>query len=199
MSDEELIDYTDPDIIARQNIAPNAGCNIDGKFYDVRNLVHLASSQADRIKALTAERDQHWDSFVHWRKEADDRSEQLNAARQDAKEAEAYAEELEQERDEAIRRRDAWRAKAEGYDAVRMALREKVGAPWPPNLSRALWAGIAADEKKRADDAEAKLAEFRHALLWCGGSADFKEGGVAREGWLKVCAPLLKGESHDPL
>lgn len=54
MSDEELIDYTNPDTIARQNIAPNAGCNIDGKFYDVRNLVHLASSQADRIEALEA-------------------------------------------------------------------------------------------------------------------------------------------------
>lgn len=60
------------------------------------------------------------------------------------------------ERDEARRRRDEWRKKAEGYDAVRLALREKVGAPWPPNLSRALWAGIAADEKKRADDAEAR-------------------------------------------
>ena len=70
MSDEELIDYTDPDIIARQNIAPNAGCNIDGKFYDVRNLVHLASSQADRIEELTAE---------------------LAGARDDAKGAEAKA------------------------------------------------------------------------------------------------------------
>lgn len=157
----------------------------------------VAPEAADRIEELSKERDQHWDSFVHWRKEADDRSEQLNAARQDAKEAEAYAEELEQERDEAIRRRDAWKAKAEGYDAVRKALREKVGAPWPPNLSRALWAGIAADEKKRADDAEAKLEELRQALLWCSGSADFNEGGVARKGWLKVCAPLLEGESHE--
>lgn len=60
------------------------------------------------------------------------------------------------ERDEARRRRDEWRKKAEGYDAVRKALREKVGAPWPPNLSRAMWAGIAADEKRRADDAEAE-------------------------------------------
>ena len=48
-------------------------------------------------------------------------------------------------------------------------------------------------------EADAKLEEFRHALFWCSGSADFNEGGVAREGWLKVCAPLLKGESHDPL
>ena len=54
-----------------------------------------APEAADRIEALTKERDQHWDGFVHWRKEADDRSEQLTAARQDAKEAEAYAEELE--------------------------------------------------------------------------------------------------------
>ena len=54
MTDEEQIDYTNPDTIARQNIAPNAGCDIDGTFYDVRNLVHLASSQADRIEALTA-------------------------------------------------------------------------------------------------------------------------------------------------
>lgn len=63
---------------------------------------------------------------------------------------------LEAERDEAYRRRDEWRKKAEGYDAVRVALREKVGSPWPPHMSRALWAGIAADEKKRADDAEAE-------------------------------------------
>lgn len=56
---------------------------------------------ADRIEELSKERDQHWDSFVHWRKEADDRSEQLAAARQDAKEAEAYAAELEKGRDVA--------------------------------------------------------------------------------------------------
>jgi predicted DsbA family dithiol-disulfide isomerase len=58
---------------------------------------------ADRIEALTAERDDHWKSFVHWRKEADDRAEQLEAARADAKEAEAYAEELEKE-NERLRR-----------------------------------------------------------------------------------------------
>jgi chromosome segregation ATPase len=52
---------------------------------------------ADRIEALTAERDEHWKSFVHWRKEADVLTEQLEAARADAKEAEAYAEELERD------------------------------------------------------------------------------------------------------
>ena len=29
------------------------------------------------------------------------------------------------------------------------------------------------------------------ALIWCSGSPDFNEGGQAREGWLKGCAPLL--------
>jgi hypothetical protein len=29
------------------------------------------------------------------------------------------------------------------------------------------------------------------ALIWCSGSADFNEGGFAREGWQKLCAPLL--------
>lgn len=65
---------------------------------------------------------------------------------------------------EARRRRDEWRKKAEGYDAVCLALREKVGAPWPPHLSRVMWAGLAAAEKKRADDAEARIARLEAAL-----------------------------------
>lgn len=69
----------------------------------------------------------------------------------------AALERSEESRLEALRRRDKWKAKAEGFEAVRLALREKVGAPWPPSLSRALWAGIAADEKARADTAEAAL------------------------------------------
>ena len=66
-------------------------------------------------------------------------------------------ESLEAALSEMTRRRDEWRKKAEGFDAVRLALRAKVGTPWPPHMSRLLWAGIAADEKKRADDAEAAL------------------------------------------
>ena len=34
------------------------------------------SAGADRIEALTVERDEHWKSFVHWRKEADALTEQ---------------------------------------------------------------------------------------------------------------------------
>jgi len=55
---------------------------------------HINIKAADRIEALTAEKDEHWKSFVHWRKEADALTEQLEAARADAKEAEAYADEL---------------------------------------------------------------------------------------------------------
>jgi len=63
---------------------------------------------------------------------------------------------------EMTRRRDEWRAKAEGYDDVRLALREaiagKFGEDTPRTMSRILWAGMAADQKKRADDAEADKA-----------------------------------------
>jgi hypothetical protein len=48
------INYEDPEVVARQNIAPNAGCDIDGVFYDMRNCVHLLKEQADRIEELEA-------------------------------------------------------------------------------------------------------------------------------------------------
>ena len=48
----------------------------------------------------------------------------------------------------------------------------------------------------------AEIERLREALLWCSGSNDFNEGGVARRGWLKLCAPLLhraalKDTRHD--
>lgn len=52
---------------------------------------------ATKVDSLTAERDECWKSFVHWRKEADALTDQLEAARTDAKKAEAYAEELERD------------------------------------------------------------------------------------------------------
>lgn len=42
---------------------------------------------------------------------------------------------------------------------------------------------------------EARVEALTGALQWCSGSPDFNEGGQAREGWLRVCAPLLKGET----
>lgn len=37
----------------------------------------------------------------------------------------------------------------------------------------------------------AHIAKLEEALIWCSGSPDFGEGGQAREGWLKLCKPLL--------
>ena len=43
----------------------------------------------------------------------------------------------------------------------------------------------------RATRAEEQIAALRAALQWCGGSQDFAPGGVAREGWMRMCVPLL--------
>jgi hypothetical protein len=43
-------------------------------------------------------------------------------------------------------------------------------------------------------EAEIKLAKAVEALLWCSGSPDFNEGGMARKGWLKLCAPIIRAE-----
>ncbi len=40
-------------------------------------------------------------------------------------------------------------------------------------------------------DTEKRL---RSALRWCSGSDDFQVGGKCREGWEKVCLPLLQNE-----
>ena len=36
-----------------------------------------------------------------------------------------------------------------------------------------------------------EIERLREALIWCSGSGDFNEGGVARTGWLELCAPLI--------
>jgi hypothetical protein len=41
-----------------------------------------------------------------------------------------------------------------------------------------------------------RIEELQAALLWCGGSADFGPEGQAREGWKKICVPLLRGEDQ---
>jgi conjugal transfer/entry exclusion protein len=91
MSDEELVKRLREEAITLSGIGINCG-SVDASLSAL-----LAEEAADRIEALTAERDDHWKSFVHWRKEADGLTEQLEAARSDAKEAEAYAEELERD------------------------------------------------------------------------------------------------------
>jgi len=39
---------------------------------------------------------------------------------------------------------------------------------------------------------EDTLREYKDALIWCSGSEDFQVGGKAREGWEKICVPLLE-------
>lgn len=35
------------------------------------------------------------------------------------------------------------------------------------------------------------IDQYREALIWCSGSADFNPGGQAHDGWNKICEPLL--------
>ena len=35
------------------------------------------------------------------------------------------------------------------------------------------------------------VGPYVEALIWCSGSPDFNDGGFARKGWLKLCAPLI--------
>lgn len=55
-----------------------------------------------------------------------------------------------------------------------------------------------------ADTLKEEVDRYIDALIWCSGSGDFGEGGQAREGWLKICDPLLRrgealeGAQNDP-
>lgn len=40
------------------------------------------------------------------------------------------------------------------------------------------------------------LTQYKEALIWCSGSPDFAVDGSSREGWDKLCAPLL-GRKND--
>ena len=45
------------------------------------------------------------------------------------------------------------------------------------------------DEQKKATEL---LKRCEEALLWCGGSGDFNEGGVAYVGWERMVRPVLE-------
>lgn len=38
--------------------------------------------------------------------------------------------------------------------------------------------------------------KYKDALIWCSGSEDFQVGGKAREGWEKICLPLLSESNN---
>ena len=35
------------------------------------------------------------------------------------------------------------------------------------------------------------IRPYQDALIWCSASPDFNEDGVARKGWVELCAPLI--------
>jgi hypothetical protein len=45
----------------------------------------------------------------------------------------------------------------------------------------------------KRETAQQFITRLKDALIWCSGSQDFSDGGQAREGWLRVCAPLIDG------
>lgn len=49
-------------------------------------------------------------------------------------------------------------------------------------------------KSKRKEEIESIVGEYKEALIWCSGSDDFQVGGKAREGWEKICVPLLKSK-----
>lgn len=44
---------------------------------------------------------------------------------------------------------------------------------------------------------EEEVNRYKEALIWCSGSEDFNVGGKAREGWVKICQPLIKNNNHE--
>ncbi|KKN78149.1 hypothetical protein LCGC14_0353760 [marine sediment metagenome] len=40
--------------------------------------------------------------------------------------------------------------------------------------------------------------QFLDALQWCSASSDFQVFGLARKGWLKLCAPLIEKKPYYP-
>lgn len=73
-----------------------------------------------------------------------------------------------------------WIASEGGAEDVAFMLSEAALTRTTPDQTAAL-------DKLIADAVE----PYVEALLWCSGSADFNEGGVAEKGWRKLCAPLL--------
>ncbi|CAB4157948.1 hypothetical protein UFOVP681_58 [uncultured Caudovirales phage] len=69
---------------------------------------------------------------------------------------------LEAARDEAIRRRDTWKAKAEGYDELAAAVRAKVKEE-PATMSRILLKAALIDAEKQRAALEADIARLQTA------------------------------------
>ncbi len=98
---------------------------------------------------------------------------------------------------------EEWAARAEAAEAKLAAVEAERDHVWQ-SVGIADCASIKAAAENmqakldlKAAEAEAnrlraELAEAHEALIWCSGSNDFQEGGIARDGWLKLCAPILR-------
>ena len=47
------------------------------------------------------------------------------------------------------------------------------------------------ESDERIKELEQQREALRDALSWCSGAEAFSPGGIAQEGWLRVCRPLL--------
>ncbi len=50
---------------------------------------------------------------------------------------------------------------------------------------------IARDYKVEIKRLRSELVKYDEALLWCSAASDFHPGGYAREGWERICQPLI--------
>lgn len=80
---------------------------------------------------------------------------------------------------------DAVKAERDNYKALYEAERDDELL----NIARQAGYQDGAEDRRKL---EARVKALAEALLWCSGSSDFNEGGQARDGWLKLCAPLIK-------
>lgn len=67
--------------------------------------------------------------------------------------------------------------------------------PWSANARFIAWCRDGVPALLSALETDPAVERMREALIWCSGSDDFQEGGKAREGWLKLCAPLIHGDT----
>jgi len=87
---------------------------------------------------------------------------------------------------DAVEKKEAQDLQAQDLQPTSFA-REMAARAWcAPTTEKLTMIPELAEEFARILDA------YIEALIWCGGSADFGEGGQAREGWKKICEPLLR-------
>ena len=130
--------------------------------------------------------DEYMDDCAWLAKALDEERRRAEALEVERDEARATLAELERQFDI---QREAWNDTCRERDEARARITE-IEADYDKSR-RELWEQAKAD-KARIAELEAALRKYQEALIWCSGSPDFAPEGQAREGWLKLCAPLLR-------